>query len=503
MTALAWITGGLALLLAVGVIGLWLTGRFARLRHGAPAQTIPPGLGAPLDTLCAPPAPGLSGARLITSGPEALALRLAMTRLASRSLDLMYYIWEDDLTGRLLAEAILAAADRGVRVRLLLDDVNVLGHDPIYRTLDRHPHVQVRIFNPVRIRKRGLLRGVDILLSFLPYNRRMHGKLWLTDSRLALTGGRNLGDAYFGAPSGRGAIYDDLDLLVCGAVIEPMTTLFDRFWNSEVALPIRALWPQRSERLSRLRARLARRLTEPVAQTRLAALALPAPALDTRTLDLTALHWGAGLRFVGDPPEKSLGHARDGWLPGALMPLMQQTHRQFRLMTPYFVPGQQGMADLIALRKRGVGVEVLTNGLAVSDNLLVQGAYRWYRTRLLAQGVRLFERAPDTGPRRMLHAKALLIDDATGFVGSFNFDLRSAFLNTELGLVIDEPALLAELRASFDAACAPDRAWALRQDGRAVRWLRGALITGIEPDSTAARRALSWLVGHLPIHRLL
>lgn len=503
MTALGYGLGALLILLALGLAGLWATGRFARLRRGPPSTTLPAGQDADLDTLCAAPAPGLSGARLVASGTEALALRLAMARLAQRSLDLMYYIWEDDLTGRLLAEALLAAADRGVRVRLLLDDVNVLGHDPIYRTLDRHPRIEVRIFNPVRTRQRGLLRGLDILLSFLPYNRRMHGKLWLSDSRLSLTGGRNLGDAYFAAPTGRSVIYDDLDVLAAGAVIAPMADLFDRFWNSDVALPIRVLRPGRSERLRRLRARLTQRLTHPEALARLAALALPDPAADAQTLGLDRLHWGEGLRFVGDPPEKSLGNAREGWLPGALIPLMPRATQRFRLMTPYFVPGRQGMTDLLALRQRGIAVELVTNSLAVSDNLLVLGAYRWYRSRLLAQGVHIYERAPDAGQRRMLHAKALLIDEAIGFVGSFNFDLRSAFLNTELGLVIEEPALLADLRAIFDAASAPERAWALRQDGRHLRWLRGERITRHEPDSPWLRRALSWLVGHLPIHRLL
>lgn len=502
MTGVAlWLLAALVALLLAGVLGLWATGRFARLRRGRPSRVLRPGQATALDQLVTPAGPGLSGARLVEGGPEALALRLAMARLAGRSLDLLYYLWEDDLTGRLLAQELLAAADRGVRVRLLLDDVNVLGRDPIYRTLDRHPRIEVRLFNPIRSRERGFLRGVEILLAFLPYNRRMHGKLWLADGRLALLGGRNLGDVYFGADEGGG--YHDLDLLAAGAVLGPLGALFDRFWNSDVALPIRLLWPKTTGRLGRTRARLARRLAAPAAQDRLARLGLPPPEADARTLGIGRLHWSRGLTPLGDPPEKSLGAARDGWLPAALMPMLRRARRTLRIMTPYFVPGRQGMEELIALRRAGVEVEVLTNGLALSDNPLVHGAYRWYRARLLSEGVRLVELAPGPGGRCMLHGKAMLIDGTEGFVGSFNFDLRSAFLNTETGLLFNDPPLLAELAAVLDRLSTPERAWQLTYGDGRVLWHRGAEVQRHEPDSTAPRRVLSWLIGHLPIHRWL
>lgn len=502
MTGIAlWVLAALVALLLAGVLGLWATGRFARLRRGRPSRVLRAGRTTALDQLAAAPAPGLSGARLVEDGPEALALRLAMTRLAGRSLDLLYYIWDDDLTGRLLAQELLAAADRGVRVRLLLDDVNVLGRDPIYRTLDRHPRIEVRLFNPIRSRERGFLRGVEVLLAFLPYNRRMHGKLWLADGRLALLGGRNVGDTYFGAQAGGG--YHDLDLLAAGAVLAPLGALFDRFWNSDVAMPIRLLWPKTTGRLSRIRTRLARRLAAHSAQERLAALALPDPEADSSTLGLARLHWSRHLTPLGDPPEKSLGAARDGWLPAALIPMLRRARQRVRIMTPYFVPGRQGMEELIALRRAGVEVEVLTNGLALSDNPLVHSAYLWYRARLLSQGVRLIELAPGPDGKRMLHGKALMIDGAEAFVGSFNFDLRSAFLNTETGLLFQDPPLLAELAALFDRLSAPDSAWHLSFDAGRIRWKRGARTCLYEPDSTAPRRVLSWLIGHLPIHRLL
>lgn len=483
-------------LAALALLALWATGRFMRLRRGRPSQSIPPGTGAPLDTL------GVEGARLIPSGAEALALRLASARLARRSLDLMYYHWEDDLTGRLLAQELLAAADRGVRVRLLLDDVHVLGTDRTHRALDRHPRIEVRLFNPVRNRRSRLLRGIEILLAFLPYNRRMHGKLWLADGRLALTGGRNIGDAYFGTTDGRHPVYDDLDILLGGPAVAGFAPLFDAFWNAPSALPLRSLLPRPQGRLARFRGRMARYLAETAQAARLATLELPAPG-DEAALLARALHADPDLRLVADPPDKALGHHREQWLPQELLPVLRGARHSLRILTPYCVPGQQGLAELLALRQRGVQVEVITNALSMADNLLVHGAWAWYRARLLAAGVRIVEVAPDTHPRRMLHAKALLADGETGFVGSFNFDMRSAFLNTELGVITRNPALLADLAAILDAARDPANGWVLGSRGGRTLWQRGSRSETAEPDSPLLRRLISAVIGHLPGHRFL
>lgn len=487
-------------LLALGallLLALWATGCFMRLRRGRVSQAIPPGTEAPLDRL------GAEGARLVPSGAEALALRMASARLAQRSLDLMYYHWEDDLTGRLLAQELLAAADRGVRVRLLLDDVHVLGTDRTHRALDRHPRIEVRLFNPVRSRTSRLLRGIEILLAFLPYNRRMHGKLWLADGRLALTGGRNIGDAYFGTTEGRHAVYDDLDILILGPAVTGFAPLFDRFWNAPTALPLRSLLPRPQGRLARFRARMARFLAEPENAARLATLSPPGPGAETQTLRLADLRPAMTLHLVADPPEKALGHGRDTWLPQELLPVLRGAQSSLRIMTPYCVPGRQGLAELLALRQRGVAVEVITNALSAADNLLVHGAWRWYRSRLLAAGVRVIECAPHPDTRQMLHSKALIADGASGFVGSFNFDMRSAFLNTELGVLTQDPALLADLTAIFEAAGDPTNGWVLRLDGRRTLWQRGARQETREPDSPLLRRLISAAIGHLPGHRFL
>lgn len=491
-----------AVLLGLGLAGaallalLWATGRFARLRRGRPSQGLALGTGGAFDSLTQP------SARLITDGREALALRLALAGGAARSLDLMYYQWEDDLCGRLLTRALLEAADRGVRVRLLLDDVHLLGRDRSYRALDRHPRIEVRIFNPVRSRANALLRGIEIVLGFLPYNRRMHGKLWLTDGRLALTGGRNVGDAYFGAASGGQADYDDLDILVSGPVAGDFSALYDRFWNADSALPLRSLWPGRPARLARFRARLQRRLGEPSAAARLATLDLPGAARPVADGLLPA----PALRMVADPPDKALGRGREGWLPQALVPLMRSARRDLCILTPYCVPGRQGMEEMLALRRRGVSVRIVTNSLAANDNPFVHGAWAWYRARLLAAGVEVVEAGPDphtgTGAtRRMLHGKALLVDGSEAFVGSFNFDMRSAFLNTELGVITGDPALVSAVSAEI--ALAGERGWQVSlQAGRLV-WRAGEQRCDHEPGTLPGQRMLSWLTGHLPIHRFL
>jgi len=503
MSWLLWGMTTLGLLIAVGLLAVWWTGRFTKRKQGPKSSVRPVGQGGRLDDLLSPLEarhPDHSGVRLADDPVDALRTRHAMAQLASRSLDLMYYIWDDDLSGRFLAQALLQAADRGVRVRLLLDDVNVLNRDPNYRALDRHPQIEVRLFNPIRNRGRGFRRGLEILLNLLPYNRRMHGKLWITDGRLAMSGGRNIGDAYFGLRRPPGHDCDDLDTLLAGRVLRDAEALFDQFWNSGVAIPIRTVLPGKSTRLRRFRKRLTRHLEDPENARRLQGFAGTAE----EALALGAMHWAPGVDFLGDPPHKALAKDPDGWMPATLLPLLRDATHSIRIMTPYFVPGQSGLSALIALAQAGVNVTVITNGLALSDNVFVHGAYRWYRARLLAAGVTIYEVAPQDPPQRMLHAKALEIDGNRAFVGSFNFDQRSAFMNTELGIVFDDPALVGQLQALFDEACTPTQAYCVSRSGRWLAWSRGdGPQVFREPESSVFMRGVSFLVGHMPIHRFL
>lgn len=493
VTALAGglVWAGLAVLvLAAGsVAALWSWGRFARRARGAPARAIPAGRGAALD-LAIPDGP--DAAALIADPAEAYALRLASAGMAARSIDVMTYIWSQDTSGRALAAELIAAAGRGVRVRLLLDDINIAGRDPLWLALDRTEGIEVRLFNPVRNRRSSLRRGVEILLRVLNYNRRMHGKLWLADGRLALAGGRNLGDEYFGLAR-QSRNFADLDLLLTGPVVARAAAEFDAFWNSDLALPIAALWSGRLRRPRRRRGPAAQG-ARPEAQAALQAA-------------LARRRGGGRLVLLADPPDKALGERRRrAWLPDHLSPVLTGARHEVRIVSPYLVPGREGLALLLGLARAGVRVRILTNALAVADSATVHGAYRWYRGRLLAAGAVIHELCSPraTGMAEMLHAKAALVDGDLGFVGSFNFDQRSAWLNTELGVLFDDPALVADLAAWIEAQTAPERAYAVDQPGWFPRWRRGAdRPRWFEPQTRLPRRMLAWAVGHLPIHRLL
>jgi len=513
MTLLLWLLGIAALFGVASVLALYSYGRFARMARGAPGYSLPRQEAAtPLDRLVAPLErghPGESGLACVFDNRAAFAQRLYSARLAGRSLDALYYIWRDDLTGRLLARELIAAADRGVRVRLLLDDVNVQGFDPSFRALNGHPGIEVRLFNPIRNRRVALRRGLDMLLGIVRLNRRMHAKLWIADGRIAITGGRNIGNTYFDAETARRRNSRDADLLFVGPLVDDAARIFDSYWNSGLALPIAAFWRDYESGLERFRARLSVSSTRPPARAYLASLP-PSDAQGTPPCLPAVLHWTRDTRLIADPPEKALGQDRDGWMPAALVPEMNAAQSSLRLMTPYFVPGREGLAQMIALAARGVRVQVITNALSATDHVVVHGAYRRYRRPLLAAGVRLFEFAPpDKGVVRaeMLHAKGFVVDERRAFIGSFNFDLRSAFLNIEAGVVFEHPDLVAEVIAEFDRASTPEEAYALELEGTRLHWHIGSRPGPApmlhEPEAPALRRGASWVIGHLPIHSYL
>ena len=507
---LFWLLVAATVLAAASGLALWSYGRFARTARGASATAIPAGQGGAIDALIPEDA---DGAALSFDPAEALAIRLASIRLAARSIDVMTYIWYDDSAGRQLAAELAKAARRGVRVRILLDDVNIWGRDRSWLALDRIEGVDIRVFNPVRQRRRGLARGLELLLLALRYNRRMHGKLWSVDGRLALTGGRNLGDGYFGQARGARRNQADADILLTGGggqgAVARVDALFDEFWNSGLALPLAALWS------SRVRRSLSTPRSERRAADRVSAAAADtvAPEAERRALQglLDKRRFGVTLRLIADPPEKALGQRPGprggrGWLPDHLVPALAGAERSLTIATPYLVPGRAGLAELTAQAARGVRVTVLTNALSVIDHAIVHGAYRWYRPRLLDAGIRLFEFGGTRGRRQaeMLHAKLAVIDGRTGFVGSFNFDMRSAWLNTELGVLFDDTELVRQVEDWIAMASAPERAYSVEKSGRWTVWRRGSGDPlRLEPGSTALRRLLSFVVGHLPIHRLL
>lgn len=507
MTWLFWLAGLLVAFALASALALWSFGRFARRVRGAPSFRLArTGRRGTLDAVVEPLEarhPGQSGLACVFDNRTAFVQRLVSARLARRSLDIATYIWRDDITGRLLARELIAAADRGVRVRLLLDDVNAQGLDPKFRALNGHPGIEVRLFNPIRNRQSMLRRGIEILTSALRFNRRLHAKFWIVDGCMALTGGRNVGDTYFDATPERRRNTRDADLLCIGPVVAQMDRAFDGYWNSGLALPIAAFWRNYESGLERLRDRLTGNLHNPATHAYLATL----PPLPELPFDPEALHWCAAARLVADPPEKAVGQGRDAWVPGILVPALMAARDRLALVTPYFVPGRDGMAQLAALAERGVAVSVVTNALSVTNHVVVHGAYRRYRRPLLAVGVRLFEFAPPDpagGRGEMLHSKVFAVDGHLGFVGSFNFDLRSAFLNIEAGVIFENPALVAKLEEEVARLIDPGHAFALELRGRTLNWLTGSVQNPArlvrDPEAHALRRGLSWAIGHLPIH---
>ena len=505
------------LLVSAFVLGAWLSvylyGQFARRARGAPSHSLATsGPETPIDGMVAPltcERPDRTGLVLVEDNLDAFAVRALTARHAGRSLDVMYYIWKRDLTGRLLARELVNAADRGVRIRILLDDLNTYGHDRTWLTLDAHPNMAVRLFNPARSRKGAFKRGVEMLLRAFSATRRMHTKAWIADGQLALIGGRNIGDAYFDA--GMSANFRDLDLLVLGKSVRHTAELFDQYWNSAGALPIRALHPRRRTIPTRLTRSLASDARSSQARPYLQRVRARKSVREMLSGD-GRIFWTSHAEVIADPPEKALGATQDAWLINYVRPVISSASRNLHIMSPYFVPRRPGTDLLTGLVRRGARVRVLTNSLAATDVMAVHGAYARWREQLLAGGVELFELKPYATHKRdslfgssvaSLHTKAFTIDDRTGFVGSMNFDPRSTSLNCEMGIQFVHPGLTREIQRVFAEQASPQKSYRLRLDKDGLGWedlsqdtlriLRG------EPAARPWRRIVACIVRILPI----
>ena len=451
--------------------------------------------------------PGLTVLYPLADGRDAFVARAVLADAAERSIDAQYYIWHADTSGLLLLQRLRCAAERGVRVRLLLDDNNTSGLDPLLLGLDEHPNIEVRVFNPLRHRRARLL---DYLFDFARAHRRMHNKAFTVDQQITVLGGRNIGDEYFGA--GEGVMFADLDVAAVGAVLEAVNADFERYWNSPLAYPLSDLLAPHHARLE-LRPAPA---SDAATQRYLEALAR-SDLLQRLQAGHLPLEW-ASARLLSDPPDKILDRAPpDKTLLAPLYQAMSETRQTLTLVSPYFVPRRQGAAALAALARRGVSVSVLTNALAATDVSAVHAGYARYRKGLLRAGVRLYELKPGStvGGGHLglpghsgtsLHAKTFALDDAQLFVGSFNLDPRSAQLNTEMGLLIDSPTLAHSLSQAL-AATGPENAYALSLDGGRLRWTTlengQRTVFAREPHASLRRRIAVRILSWLPIEWLL
>jgi cardiolipin synthase C len=513
LTGLVWLVAFAALTMGASAFAYRSWRRYAKRARGASgcalARTGPP---TALDQLfdsreaAHPDHSGLAG---LFENADAFAARALSAQQAGRSLDLMYYLWETDLTGWLLLRDIHAAADRGVRVRLLLDDANVQGYDLTFLASNQHPLIEVRLFNPIRNRGHVLIRWLEIALGMSRFNRRLHCKAWIADGRMAIIGGRNIGDTYFGAvrygrAGARQRTSRDADLLVVGPLVPEIETLFDGYWNMGLVLPILALWPKFQISPRRFQKQLAQRANAVTARR---FLDKAVAGRDAATVLADTLRWTKTARVLADPPTKAYGRQERPWMAEQVHAVLNDAKEEVQLTTPYFVPGAEGLEVLSGLLRRGVKVSLLTNALAASDNVFVHGAYRRYRGPLLSGGARIFEYSPLARNRRqrdVLHAKVFLIDRRQAIVGSLNFDMRSAHTNSEIGILFEEPELVAELSAVFERDTSAGVAYALSQEGRWLRWAvarRGQpKVMWVEPEANVFWRGISWVVGRLPIH---
>jgi cardiolipin synthase C len=463
-----------------------------------------------------------SGIYPLPDARDAFAARALLAQAAERTLDAQYYIWHKDMTGTLLFQALRAAADRGVRVRLLLDDHPTSGLDTTLTALDSHPNIEVRLFNPFVIRKP---RAIGYITDFSRANRRMHNKSFTADNQATIIGGRNVGDEYFDATAG--FVFVDLDVMAVGPVVKDVSNNFDRYWASGSSYPVGGLLPPADPALIAELASAASLIErDPAAAAYMDALRNSSFVRELIEGRLP-LEW-ATTRMVSDDPAKGLGLAApDELLLRGLKEIIGEPAAEMELVSAYFVPGAAGTDAFADLAERGVKVTVLTNSLEATDVAPVHAGYAKRRRPLIEAGITLYELrrlSPDTGANRSaglvgssggrsgssasgLHAKTFSVDRSWVFIGSFNFDPRSAKLNTEMGFVIDSQALAQRIAAAFDSSI-PANAYEVRlSDTGELFWVErrgGQLVRhDTEPGTSFWQRAGVWFLSLLPIEWLL
>ncbi len=466
----------------------------------AACSTLPPGSDFPRQVSVALPDPaqtqlgaqfsksagehdGQSAFRIISVGVDGFLTRVQMIDAAEKTLDVQYFIYHGDETGRLITDALARAADRGVRIRVLVDDGATVAGDEQILALDGRPGVEVRVFNPFRYRGHlVVVRALEFVLNLSRLDYRMHNKLLVADNTVALIGGRNVGNQYFQMdPESQ---FADDDVFVAGPVAAKLSTTFDDYWNSALAIPAAALHhkapdARRAPRKSQ-HAQLATLDTGGIDYVTLIRSGEPYAGMISGRLPLV---W-ANAQVICDSPEKK--EVIDGVLPGHLMARAVATttgavQSELLMITPYFVPANAELKLVNDLSQRDVRVRILTNSLESNPDPPAHSGYAHYRIPLIQHGIELHEIRSLPGSTRgsgqtraiarygnyALHAKLSVFDRRKILIGSMNYDQRSKRLNTEIGLIIDSPDLASQTVARFDAMARPENSYALsvRTDG--------------------------------------
>lgn len=458
--------------------------------------------------------PQQTGLVLLDNNLDAFALRAVTAQGAGHSLDLQYYIWHNDLTGKLLGYELLRAADRGVKIRLLLDDMNISGRDTILSALEQHPNIEIKIFNPIYTRKNTFIKIIELAFRGISLNRRMHNKAWIVDGRIAIVGGRNIGNEYFDA-SPR-ANFFDVDVLLMGNAVLEVESIFNSFWDSNASVPLAKLVKLEADGLTNLREHVRNIDCNAIKQTNVYLDHVKkSPSLYALFHGDRPIYWAINAHVYSDPPDKTYKLSKEKWLINIIYPLWRKAQQEIKMVSPYFVPGKEGVKMLTKLCHRGVKVNILTNSLAATDVLLVHSGYAHYRVPLLKSNVQLYELMPfDKVKKKLLgsggaslHTKMFMVDNEVSFIGSFNLDPRSVRLNTEMGILFEQQDISLLLQQLFSRKALPDTSYQLFLEEGHLKW-RDASVTPSrvwthDPFSGVVRRAIVKIASWLPLESQL
>jgi len=441
--------------------------------------------------------PGKSGFYPLTKGLDALGVRLALIDQAERSIDAQYFLMKPDSAGRLFANSLLEAADRGVRVRLLLDDVFTTVDDDAFLLLNQHPNIELRLFNPVG--RRGIYH-LNFVGNFKLANRRMHNKSFTVDNQVSVVGGRNIADEYFELL--KDTEFRDFDMLAVGSVAAEISATFDQFWNHKLSVPMEAFETGKEmPDLETVRANMDKEVVE--AGRTIYGKALNSPLMQDINEDRVKL-FAAKSKVITDDPAKLLNKISADYmiLVTALAGMVDEAESEVVVISPYFIPGKEGVEFWRSITRKGVRVVIVTNSLATNNHIPVHGAYARYRRDMIEAGVEIYEarvdasKIPQTDRDQAydsltLHTKGILIDRRHTFVGSLNLDPRSIDINTEVGVLIDSTALAESLAQDFFKHL-PSFAYRVTENEQGkLRWT--GLIEGKEVIETRDPQAGWWL----------
>lgn len=502
--------------------------RVAKIRHKPPGYAVDvPELDAEIDKLF-DSCPEKSGFYVLENNIDAFTARCSLINQATQSLDLQYYYFHADTSGKIIAQALVKAADRGVRVRILLDDIDTLGADEAMRYLNAHPSIEIRIFNPFYFR--GLLRFLEFIVDMSRVGRRMHNKVMLADNAQAIVGGRNISDVYFSADPD--LLFLDIDLLAIGRIVKSVSISFDDYWNSRWAVPVAVLYtrPKTAYALNRIKDFLQKHEYEIKQTDYLESIQESKYTKDKALLKFPYVFSEAELFYdhpgKADPDKLLYAHKNTSQIKNKLHNLLGMAKSELNLISPYFVPGADGVKRFAALIEQGVTVNIYTNSLAATDVTAVHAGYAIYRKALLKIGVNIFELKATAyvtnrkhfkilrpGSRTSLHTKTVIIDQQKIFMGSPNLDPRSIEWNTEIGLFIDNELLTKQFLDIFSsmslgqnsyqlklesrgAAGKEEIIWQCEEEGELKRYTS-------EPDAGLLRKLKVYIFSLLPIENLL